>query len=59
MLVESGVVKPMAMEGWRCISFFAWMLLKNEVPMGRNIGCKGSALPLEVLIQEVYQSASV
>lgn len=41
------------------IYFFAWMLLKNEVLMGRNIKCKGSALSLEVLIQKVYESARV
>lgn len=58
VLVESEVVKPMAMDGWWYL-FLCLDVIKNEVPMGRNIRCKGSVLSLEVLVQEVHQSASV
>lgn len=58
VLVESEVVRPMAMDGWWYL-FLCLDVTKNEVPMGRNIRCKGSVLSLEGLVQEVYQSASV
>lgn len=54
MLVESEVVKPMAMDGWWYL-FLCLDVIKNEAPMGRNIRCKGSVLSLEGLIQEVCQ----
>lgn len=58
MLVESEVVKLMAMDGWWYL-FHCLDVIKNEVSMGRNSRCRGSILSLEVLVQEGYQSASV